>query len=250
MSDKIIFSSIKSCADNRKPEKDDKGYYLVTLGALNVVNSAGEYYTAKDVADMFVSDSSVLMRRIRNGALRGEVGHPKFIPGMSRTQFFNRNIKIDEENVCVHIRDLILEETNRPSEVPGEGNLILVKGWITPSGPKGDFLAKALENPEENVAFSVRCFTKNSFKNGMVYKKIVQLITYDYVNEPGIADATKFKSLGIESIDGVVMDLDEISNGDDIDECFECNLESAEEKSIVKELISNAHGKKDILANW
>jgi len=250
MGDKIIFSSVKSTADNRKPEKDDKGYSLVTLGALNIVNSAGEYYTAKDVKDMFTNDNSTLMRRIKNGALRGEVGHPKFVPGMSKTQFFNRNIKIDEENVCVHIRDLILEETDRPSELPGEGNIILVKGWIIPSGPKGAFLEKALDNPEENVAFSVRCFTKNTFKDGVVYKKIVQLITYDYVNEPGISDATKFKTLGIESMDSVIMDLDDISDGNDIDQCFECSLESAEEKNIVKELISNTHTETDILNQW
>ena len=250
MGNKIIFSSVKSNADNRLPEKDDKGYYLVVLGALNVVNSAGEFYTAKDVKELFTNSNSTLLRRIRNGALRGEVGHPKYVSGMSKTEYFNRNLRIDEENVCVHIRELILEETGDTESVPGEGNIILVKGWVTPSGPKGDFLAKAFENPEENVAFSVRSFTKNEFKNGVTVKKIVQLVTYDYVNEPGISQATKFKSLGIESLDSVIIDMDDISNGDDVDECFACSLESNDSLEMVKELIHNVNSNTDVMDGW
>jgi len=251
MGNKIVFSTVKSTTDNRTLEKDDKGYYFVTLGALNVINSAGEFYTADDVRNMFTDNNSTLMRRLKTGALRGEVGHPKFVPGMTRDQFLARNLKIYEENVCVHIRELVLEESNIDSGVPGKGNVILVKGWVKPSGPKGDFLQKALDNPEENVAFSVRCLTKNTFVNGIVIKKIVQLITYDYVNEPGIKYATKWKELSIESMDSIVMDLDDIADGDEVDECFACSLESNTEREMVKELIINCNdNNSDVIEQW
>ena len=251
MGAKIVFSTVKSPSDNRVPEKDESGYSYVTLGALNVINSAGEFYTANEVKEMFTDTNSTLMRRLKSGALRGEVGHPQFQPGMTKTAFFNRNLRIDEQNVCVHIKELVLEETDESSGVSGQGNIVLVKGWIKPSGPKGDFLQKALDNPDENVAFSVRSFTKNSVVNGVVIKKIVQLVTYDYVNEPGISHATKWKTLGVESMDSIEIDLDLLANGDEIDECFECSLENDSEKAMVRELIHNTNSSmKDVIFDW
>jgi len=44
----VVFTTVKSNGDNRKLEKDDNGYYKVTLGALNVFNSANQYYELSD----------------------------------------------------------------------------------------------------------------------------------------------------------------------------------------------------------
>jgi len=239
MEGKIVFTSAKPNVNNKKLEKDDAGYYYITLGALNVFNSAGEYYITDGVREMFEDKSSTLMRRIKSGFLKSEVGHPKLQPGMNKNQFFNRNLRIEETNVCVHIRDLELVNTDNDSGMGNNTKTILVMGWVKPSGPKGDFLQKALDNPDENVAFSVRSFTKNSYVHGTTIKQIVQLITYDYVTEPGIHYATKNKSLGIESMDTFEMDLSELTNGDDLDECFACSLESDSEKEIVQEIIDN-----------
>jgi len=252
MSNNIVFTSVKSNADNRLLEKDDNGYYKVTLGALNMFNSAGEFYTINGVRDMFINKSSSLQRRIKNGFLKSEVGHPNLQPGMSKEQFFNRNLRIEETNTCMHIRDLILVDTNESSGGPDGSNIILVQGWVKPSGPKGDFLQKALDNPDENVAFSVRSFTKNSVVKGVVVKQIVQLITYDYVTEPGISVATKWKKLGIESMDLCDMDLDVISSNEEIDECYGCSLENNDERLIVEEIISNTATTKNnsIIDSW
>ena len=84
----------------------------------------------------------------------------------------------------------------------------------------------------------------------MTIKKIVQLVTYDYVNEPGISQATKFKSLGIESIDNMVIDIDDISNGDEVDECLACSLESNNSIEMVKELIKNVNAADDVISMW
>lgn len=239
MNGKIIFTSAKPNVNNKQLEKDSAGYYYITLGALNVFNSAGQFYTATGVKDMFEDKASTLMRRLKSAFLKSEVGHPKRLPGMSKNEFFNRNLRIEETNVCAHIRDLELVETNDDSGLGDGSTVILVKGWIKPSGPKGDFLQKALDNPDENVAFSVRSFTQNSVVHGTMIKQIVQLVTYDFVTEPGISYATKNKTLGLESMDTFEMDLSEVTDGDDIDECFACSLENEDEKQVVKELLVN-----------
>ena len=256
MANEVIFTSVKYNADNKVLEKDDKGYYLITLGALNVFNSAGEYYTANGVRDMFTDKSSSLMRRLGNGFLKAEVGHPKLQPGMSKTDFFNRNLRIEETNTCAHIRDLILVDTNTPSGI-GNEKIILIKGWVKPAGPKGDFLQKAFDDPDENIAFSVRSFTNNKLVGTNYIKTIAQLVTFDYVTEPGIEYATKRRTLGVESRDSFTMDICDISNEDStgLNICYECSLESNDEKELVKELIHNVNSNtnsnnKSILDNW
>ena len=61
---------------------DSEGYYTQNIGALNCLNSVGELYVLEGAKELFQS-SSGLMRRINNGALRGENGHPSMKPGMS-----------------------------------------------------------------------------------------------------------------------------------------------------------------------
>jgi len=241
MGKKVAFTTIKASTQNADLKKDDRGYYYVTLGALNIFNSANEFYILdKSVEDLFTKDSSVLMRRLKAGYLKGEVGHPKLEQGMSREQFFARNMRIDERNVCVHIRDIILEETDQDSGFGDGSKIVMVSGWIKPSGPHADALERDLENPDVNVAFSIRSFTKNNVVNGVVVKRIGQVITWDWVTEPGIKAANKWTKLGIESKDITTLDLEDISNpNDDINECFNCSLESGDEREIVKELINN-----------
>lgn len=240
MGKQIMFTTVKSAGDNRVLEKDDKGYYKVTLGALNVFNSAGEFYTLDGVEDLFTNKSSILMRRLKSGNLKGEVGHPKFVPGMRREEFYGRNMRVEETNTSHHVRDIMLEETNIDSGMGDGSKVILVMGWLKPSGVHGDALQKDLDNPEVNVNFSVRSFTKNTFLGGTTIKRIVQLVTWDWVTEPGISHASKWKTLGVESVDVLSISIEEIGHGDDINECFNCSLESEDERAMVRELITNS----------
>ncbi|MGI9212448.1 MAG: S80 family phage morphogenetic serine protease, partial [Methylococcaceae bacterium] len=54
---------------------DVDGYRTMIVGALNAFNSSGEYYVL-DAAKKLFEESSTFMRRVRNGCLKGEVGHP------------------------------------------------------------------------------------------------------------------------------------------------------------------------------
>lgn len=179
-----------------KPDAD--GYYTVVLGAMNVYNSGGAFYPFESAKQVF-KESSSLMRRIANGACRGEYGHPRMSPGMSTRDFLNRVMDIYEPNVCCHIRKVtvdyssVKDERGRP--------LIAIIGEVKPSGPMGPALKASFDNASENVCFSVRSITNDQNVGGVLHKHIKTIVTWDYVNEPGIGCAKKWHSPALESFD-------------------------------------------------
>ena len=181
------------------PGPDSDGYYSVVLGGLNCYNSAGEYYVAEGVVEMFHA-SSTFMRRIQSGSLYAEVGHPRKQPGMSYQDFYRRIIDIDDTNICGHISDITLDMTyGRRFSQAGNPDLIAIMGKVKPAGPKAEALRLSLENRKQNTAFSVRGLTDNKERNGRVERKLTQIITYDHVTEPGIHIACKAHTPGLES---------------------------------------------------
>lgn len=178
---------------------DSDGYYTIVMGALNTYNSAGEFYTAEGALQLF-ENSSHLMRRIKNGSLYAELGHPKKQPAMTMEQFYQRIITIDEGNVCGHISELNLD-FNYGKNNPQFNNpeMIGIIGKVKPAGSKANALQLALENPKQNAAFSIRGLTENKYKNGRVERILTNIITWDHVIEPGIAAACKAHSPGLES---------------------------------------------------
>lgn len=257
---KIIFSSVKSNLDNRVLEKDANGYRKIALGAFNVFNSSGQFYTMNGIKELFTESSSSLIRRIKRGMLKSEAGHPKFMPGMTKDEYFSRIMRIEETNVCAHIRDLELEYTSDDSGMKGKP-LVIVYGWVAPSGPHADAMERAFDNPDENVAFSIRSFTRDYPVGGIMFKDILQIHTWDWVTEPGIFGASKWRTLGIESrqlstgiesFEGFVFNMDEIaSEKKDINVCLNCSLESDDARECTKELIDNFYKKpKSLIDRW
>lgn len=189
---------------NRKKEgkitPDENGYYTVVLGGLNTYNSAGEYYTAEGALQLF-ENSSHLMRRIKNGSLYSELGHPKKIPGMSMEDFYNRILTIDETNITGHISEITLDMSfGKKNPEIGNPDLIAIIGKVKPFGPHASTLQAALENPKQNSAFSIRGLTENKYRNGRVERILTNIITWDYVVEPGISIACKAYSPGLEHL--------------------------------------------------
>lgn len=178
-----------------KPDAD--GYYELILGALNVYNSAGMYYVYEGAKELFES-SSQLMRRVKRGALRSENGHPTRLPNESFDDFVNRYIEINPKNVCAHISELWLNF----KDVKGNDGkpIIAIMGKVCPSGPLGPMLEKSLNNTKENVCFSIRSFTADWIENGIIKRELKNVITFDYVNEPGIYIAEKYNSPALESL--------------------------------------------------
>lgn len=175
---------------------DADGYYTVVLGALDVYNSTGAYYPEASARHLFEKSAS-LMRRIASGNLRGEYGHPRMQPGMTMDQFVNRVRDIYEPHVCMHIRKVTVDYTSFRNE--NGQPVITIIGEVKPSGPMGPALKEQFENKHEDVCFSIRSLTNDEFDGRRTNKHIRLIVTWDYVNEPGLAQAHKWNAPGLES---------------------------------------------------
>lgn len=180
---------------------DTDGYYDMVVGGLNVFNSVGQYYEYEGAKALFES-SSPFMRRIKRGALRGEVGHPKQMPGEKDDDYLDRIYVIDERNVCVHFKEIYLDFNSK--KMPNGDPVIAIMAKLTPSGPKGDYLAKQIANKSENVCFSIRSLTQDTMVRGRYTRTIKHIVTFDNVNEPGISIANKYEAPGLESLTPLV----------------------------------------------
>lgn len=172
---------------------DANGYRLMPIGGLNIINSAGQFYTAEGAKELFLS-SSAFQRRVRSGKLRSELGHPVQLPGQSNDAYLQRVMTIYEPNVCAHIASVELN-FNYPTE---RGPVVAIMGRVIPSGPHAAALERSFNNPEENVCFSIRAFTKDFTYNRVTHRVLRNIVTFDYVNEPGIPIAEKYKSPALE----------------------------------------------------
>lgn len=250
----IVFSTIKAHANNKKLDKDPNGYYRVILGALNAYNSSGDFYLADGIKDLIENDSSILSRRLKKGYLNGEMGHPNWVPGMTHDQFISRNLRIEMSNISHHIRELILTPTNKNAGLPGKDNIIKIEAWVKPSGEKGSFLQQAIDNPEQNTAFSIRCLTCDQMINGVKIKKLATIITWDWVVEPGISTANTWDAISIESKDISVFDIDNFKNKQEIMRNLNVSVEDAESIAVSVEETYNSFKKiencNNLLLNW
>lgn len=179
---------------------DSDGYYTVMLGGLNTYNSAGEYYVATGAVEIF-QNSSHFMRRVNNGALYSELGHPKRQPGMGLEDFYRRIVTIDENNICAHISEVWLD-FNFGKSHPEIGNpeFVAIMGKVKPAGPKASGLELSFQNPKENTAFSIRGLTENHDRNGRTERCLTEVITFDNVPEPGIFTSCKAYNPATEAL--------------------------------------------------
>jgi len=208
----IHFSEVSLSNQNKKGilKPDENGYYTMIIGGLNVFNSVDQYYTLQGSKDLFES-SSIFMRRVKSGNLKGEVGHPKRVPGMSIDDYVHRIMSVEDTNVCVHISEVWLDtEFGKNNPKHGNPNLVAMYGKLKPSGPKGDALKAAFENPKENVCFSIRALTDDRLVNGTQHRKLVQIVTWDWVIEPGIHIANKWATPVLENLTDVTISKDQL----------------------------------------
>lgn len=175
---------------------DTNGYFRMPIGALNVYNSSGQYYTVEGARELF-EHSGALQRRIQDGCLKGEEGHPVKLPGQSDADYIRRCRTIHEPNVSHHIASVELD-FNSVKDRNGQP-VIAIIGEIAPSGTHGAALERSLMNPRENVCFSIRSFSSKAVVGGVVQFRLVEVITWDRVTEPGLNIARKYFAPTLES---------------------------------------------------
>lgn len=198
----IKFTSTKLTNAGKKGilTPDENGYYELVIGGLNTFNSVGEYYTLEGAKELF-EQSSIFMRRVNNGCLKGESGHPKRQPGMSDNDYVRRVLTIEETNVCCHFKEVWLDEQfGRKNPQLKNPSLVAIMAKVKPAGPRGPSLQASLDNPDENVCFSIRALTRDYYSRGTTYRVLNQICTFDNVVEPGIATSNKWQSPALESM--------------------------------------------------
>lgn len=189
-----------------KPDKD--GCYTQVIGGLNAHNSSGHLYDLNAGVQFFKDDSS-FMRKIGRGVLRAEMGHPKKSLGMRQHEYVDRLLRIEETLVCGTWRKIWLSNEDIKDNLGRK--IIPIMGSIYPSGPYKDSLVHGFESPGEQVCFSIRSFTNDTPRpDGTMLKKLLNIITFDYVNEPGMYNAEKLLSPSMESIEEVAIDANDI----------------------------------------
>lgn len=209
MNNRIHFSCSALAGTTKKGilRPDENGYYTMPIGGLNVFNSAGQFYTYDGAKELFQSSSS-FMRRVKTGCLKGESGHPKRLPNQSFEDFANRIMSIDERNICVHFSEIWLD-FDSVKDASGKP-IIAIMSKLTPSGPNGPALQKSLDNPKEEVCFSIRAWTDDKRMGSTVQRTLKEIVTFDNVTEPGIATARKYFAPALESLTDVEFTKDQL----------------------------------------
>lgn len=182
---------------------DDEGYFTTPVGALNSYNSSGEYYVAQGATQLFTSNSA-FVRRIESRRLKGECGHPKFLPSMTVKQYIERMMQIWEPEVDTFFQKIELDvDFGKKNPHLNNKDLVGVIARLTPSGPKSPGLRESFMRPGEDVCYSVRALTRDWYANGRNNRCIEKIFTYDHVTEPGIASAAKYNSAALETLKDV-----------------------------------------------
>lgn len=195
-------SSVTFCIESIAPgngrmkfEQDDGGFYIgVPIAALGVSTRNNSYYDVESFVSHLQNPAMPFNQLLRNRELYGELGHPP-IAGLEHNLAIARIREVREANTS-HLFKKIY--TGPKLESGGR----IVYADLKPvnlSGP-GARVKESLDDPEQNTAFSIRTLTSNVQKGSISYRKMVQFITADYVNNPGYIEAMKsFAQIGNES---------------------------------------------------
>ena len=197
------------------PVKEKEGYKILA-GGLGVINSEGHMFPAtQEIRELFM-DNSALVRRATSGALKAETNHPSQEPGETKEAFVRRFMSINEQKVCALINKIEIGDT--PITMKGqEQGFYPVWIWVEPIGQFGKGLQSDLDSENSNTAFSIRCLSKRGTNGGRVTRSIFHIVTWDWVNEPGINVAKKSAWVTQESMEidsGVLQTF--LSHGDDL----------------------------------
>lgn len=202
MTERLIFTNTQLKLMDKKGflKPDSEGYYEFPVGAFNCMNSAGEIYTTDNIDDLF-SSSSMFMRKIQSGKLFGEWGHPAPQPGESEADFAARISMISDKDTCVFFREIWNDKKagKHFTQYPGiDEKSVITFARLKPHGAKWETLQRAIDDPNVNVAFSVRNFGRDRVFQGRTYVSVEQIVTYDAVTHQGIASSEKYGSFHLE----------------------------------------------------
>jgi len=175
---------------------NDQGIYCgLPMMVLGLETQQKTYYDPESVVEQITNPESRFNKVFKQQKLFGEYGHPTFY-GLNNDEVIQRLVTVDE-NRTSHLFTGIY--TDRPSP---DGTTV-VRADIKPSGPMGSFLKESLDDPVMNTAFSLRAYVSTDMKpNGLKYRRVRQLTTFDTVGASGYANTDKANAIALESFAG------------------------------------------------
>lgn len=183
----------------------DGGYYDVVLSALEYPNSVGASYDTQSAEAIL--NSPIFQRRIAGRRLRGELGHPKERDCKNFQDYVQRIHEIVEDQTCIHIRRVWIDKNYI---LPDGRKIIAIRGEICPSGPYAHVIERIINNPHEDLCFSVRAMATDQIVGGRKRKYYDTIITWDVINDPGVEVSSKYNSVSCESAIPQVMATNEV----------------------------------------
>lgn len=174
----------------------DNDYVEIIIGAVAAQGNGGWIYDEK-TAIQYMQNNPEFLEMMRLRRMRSEWGHPVRQPGMSDQEWFARINTIYEPNWSSHIRKIHLS-SNTLKDAGGRA-VIAIIGEVTPCGPHASDFRRCLENPDEDVNYSIRSFASKNFATGR--KHIQKIVTFDSVWNPGIKEISKFNTPSLEAAD-------------------------------------------------
>lgn len=172
----------------------DNGYYEIIIGAFAAFGNGGWVYD-EATAKRYIESDREFLAELQGGRMYSEWGHPVRLPGQSDAEWFARICSILETNTSSHIRRIHLSYNTVVDERGRK--VVAIIGEVRPAGYKADEFRLMLDNPDADVAYSIRSFARKDFQRSI--KHITKIITWDSVTTPGIAVATKYKTPSLES---------------------------------------------------
>lgn len=205
----VKFTSTKLQSINKQGvlKKDEEGYYEIVIGGLNIANSTGIIYTLDGARKLF-EDSSTLQRRIKNGSLYGESGHPMKPSNMSMDDYIVRVLSIENNNICCHFKEIWLDDSYNFNGRGVKKDTVAIIAKLKPYGARGAALEESLNNPNINTAFSIRSLSEDFYRNGTTFRTITEIVTWDWVVEPGISIANKWDTPTLEDFKDSILTAD------------------------------------------
>lgn len=173
---------------------DAKGvFHGVPVFVFNQASRNNVFYEPESVVSTMTNGAMKFKKSIDEGTLRGEYGHPDIEGATDEDK--RRLLKIDEKFVSHAFISMV------PDRTP-DGD-ILLRADFTPFGPYGDTFLSDMLNPNVNKCFSLRALcAKPEIIGGVTHKKVLIMVTFDYVGMPGFEKAsTRFAVGSTESMD-------------------------------------------------
>lgn len=164
-------------------EPDAEGYYYVQVGELGTTNTSGKFYSSEPEVRALFETGSKMDKRIKDGELYGEASHP-FPEGKTSNEYKARLLRIETRYTSHFIGGIDIKHNS------GIKYDIYLR-FKPVDNHYGQALTQTLKDKDMNTSFSLRALGNTI--NGQ--RVIMYPITFDWVNNPGIASSTKRETI-------------------------------------------------------